>query len=489
MLHRQTVPPMNTKRSSFRRPLFPLLALLLFVSTTVALVGAPRGTVAGTTADSSAKRAIVVSLDGLDARYLREPDRYGLKIPTLRRLMRDGAWARGGVVSVYPSVTYPNHATMVTGALPLRHGVYSNEVFDPSDPRRGAWHWFARDLKADALWDAARRAGMTTGLVSWPVSVGAGDWNVPEIWKLGSSPSDLQTTLAEVTAQQRPAGLIEEVTRRDPALFANVTKDEGDDMRTRFAEHLIEQKRPGLTFVHLFDLDHAQHDFGPFTPEAVAALEKSDAYLARLLAAAERAGTLPETAVFVMSDHGFRPYTAQINPNVILARAGLIKLREERGAGGRDRAAVAEWRAYASPSGGSCAVMLRDPADKDALTRALAAFAEYANAKKRVLAVLNQREVGRAGGNPRAAFMLEAAAGYSFSNNLTGDPVVEGKPRGQHGYLPTTPDYRASFIAHGPGIDDGRDLGEIRMIDLGPTVARALNLTLRHPDGRALKLR
>ena len=202
--------------------------------------------------------------------------------------------------------------------------------------------------------------------------------------------------------------------------------------------------------------------------------------------------------------HGARPIAAPLLitlftlPAVrelidILARAGLIKVREEKDAAGRARAAVAEWRAFASTTGGSCAVMLRDPNDKDALTRALAAFAEYAGVaagkKSVVLRVLNQREVGRAGANPKAAFMLEAAEGYSFDARLDGEPIVEGERRGQHGYLPTTPDYRASFIASGAGIDKGEDLGEIRMIDIGPTIARALGLTLRHADGRALKLR
>ncbi len=443
------------------------------------------------------QRAILISLDGLDARYLREPEKYGLKIPTLRRLMSEGATARAGVVAVYPSVTYPNHTTMVTGAFPVKHGIYGNEVFDPAAPQAGAWHWFARDIRTDTLWDAAKRSELTTAMVSWPVSTGAGDWNVPEIWKTGTSPGDsLTTTLGEMVAHQRPAGLLEEIVRHDPAVYANITKDEGDDMRTRFAEYLIERKRPGLLFVHLFDLDHFQHDFGPFTPEALALVEKSDAYVARLLAAAERAGTLAETAIFVMSDHGFRPYTKQILPNVILARAGLIKVREEQDSQGRARAVVAEWRAYALPTGGSCAVMLRDPNDKDALNRALVAFSQYADVgagtddkKNDLLRILNRREVGRAGGTPKAAFMLEATEGYAFDNKLTGEAIIEGKVRGQHGYLPSPPDYRASFIASGTGITKRGDLGEIRMIDIGPTVARALGLALRDADGRAVKLR
>src|SRR5687767_14381690 len=69
---------------------------------------------------NEARRVILISLDGLDARYLTGAGRYGLKIPTLRRLMREGATARRGVVSVYPSITYPAHTTIVTGARPAR---------------------------------------------------------------------------------------------------------------------------------------------------------------------------------------------------------------------------------------------------------------------------------------------------------------------------------------------------------------------------------
>jgi predicted AlkP superfamily pyrophosphatase or phosphodiesterase len=442
------------------------------------------------------KRVLLISLDGLDARYLREPDKYGLKIPTLRRLMSDGVTALRGVVSVYPSVTYPNHTTMVTGAQPLRHGIFANEVFNPSAPMSNAWAWFAREIRTDTLWDAAKREGLSSAMISWPVSTGAGDWNVPEIWKLGTSPSNFPATLAEMTAHQRPAGLMAEVLQHNPAVYSKVTRDEGDDMRTGFAEYIIENKKPQIVLVHLFDLDHFQHDYGPFTPEAVAALEKSDAYVARLLAALDRAGTRAETAVVITSDHGFRAYTTHIRPNVILARAGLIKSREEKNPDGTVRHVLTEWRAWAQSNGGSCAIFLNDANDRDALDRALLAFRNLVAVEtggshpggKSLLRILNQREVGKEGGNPKAAFMLETTEGYAFSGSLAGEPIVEGKRRGAHGYLPQPADYRASFIASGARVTRRGDLGEIRMIDIGPTVAQHIGLKLRDAEGRAYKL-
>lgn len=446
-----------------------------------------------------AKRVLVISLDGLDARYLSERDRFGLKIPTLRRLMREGATA-AGVVSVYPSVTYPAHATLVTGASPRRHGIYGNEVWEPPPaPQLPAkrWHWWAEDIRVETLWQAARQRGLTSALVSWPVGAGAGDWNVPEIWKAGANPGDsLAATFAEISNHARPRGLVGEITRHDPQVLSRVTKDEGDDMRTRWAEYLIAEKRPDVVLVHLFDLDHFQHDAGPFTPEAFAMLEKSDAYVARLMAAAESAGTLRETAVFIVSDHGFLPIRSHINPYVILARAGLLKTREERDAKGATRMVVADdWRALPYLTSGSCAVILRDPSDRDALRRARAAFAPYETRRGRapdrsggVLSIVSAAQLARLGANPRAAFALEGAHGYSFGGSLTGQPVETTTGRGTHGYLPARADYRASFIASGAGIARRGSLGEVDMLRIAPTIARTIGLTLRDAEGQPIQL-
>jgi len=442
-----------------------------------------------------ARRVILISLDGLDARYLRSADRYGLKIPTLRRLMKEGVTARGGVVSVYPSLTYPAHTTIVTGARPARHGIYGNEVFDPADPQSRNGLWFARSIRADTLWDAATRAGLSVGLVSWPVAGGAGDWNMPELWRPGGTQGE---SLSDIHANARPKELPAEIAARDPRLYAQATADEQDDMRTRFAEHIIGEKRPRLVLVHLFDLDHFQHDYGPFTKEAFAILEKVDGYVARILRAAEAAGTLRETAVFVVSDHGFRPVRKLIHPGVILADRGLIDAKEVTDEKGKTRAVVTAWKAWPYVTNGSCVVMLRDPHDKDLISRVRLAFRDYREFKVGgygqkgegpLLDVLSRKYLDGFGVHESAGLMLEAAEGYSFGSNLVGEPVTDNAQRGAHGYLPNVPGYRASLIASGAGVRRRGDLGTVQMTDIGPTVGRALGLALRDAEGRPLRLR
>ena len=469
---------MNTRRHMRRGLAFVLLIVALVLGL------APRSGTTSTSAPPRARRAIIISLDGLDVRYLQKRDEYGLKIPTLRRLMSDGV--TGQVVGVYPSVTYPSHTTIVTGAHPSRHAILGNELFEnPDQPQTGSWHWFARDIRAETLWEVAGRGGLKTALISWPVGAGVGDYNFPEIWKPGGTREE---TREVIRMNARPAGLVEELERRDPKLYSNVNKDEGDDMRTRFAEYVVGEKKPDVVLVHLFDLDHFEHDYGPFTPEVFAILEKVDGYVGRILAAAERAGTLSETTVFIVSDHGFSPVSKQILPGVILARAGLLQLREEQGADGRKRTTVAGWRAAPYINGGSCAIILRDARDRDAYRKALAAFTEFANGEGRgSLRVLGQKDVRRLKTNTGFALTLEAAEGYYFDKGYTGQGVIPAKIRGQHGYLPER--YYTSFIASGAGVNRRGSFGTIRLIDEGPTIASALGLKLRHAEGRALSLK
>lgn len=471
----------------FKRRAVVLVAFLLLVASAFSFAASEGNKSQERRVQRKAKRVLVISLDGLDARYLNRRDEYGLKIPNLRRLMSEGVAARG-VVSVYPSVTYPAHTTIVTGAYPSRHGIYGNEMLDaPMEAGVREWYWFARDIRADTLWEAAKRRGLKVGMVSWPVGVGAGDYNVPEIIKFGGTPLD---TLARIRENSIPKGLLEEIEKHDRELYSLTGKDEQDDMRTRFAEYIITEKRPDVMLVHLFDLDHFEHEKGPFTPEAFAILEKSDTYVGRILEAARRAGTLDETALFIVSDHGFMSVSKQFHPGVLLERAGLLKVRTEKNAKGETVSVVTDWRAIPFVTNGSCAIILRDANDSEALRKVRAIFKPLAGRSESGIAeVLEGGRLRALKANPRAAMMLDAANGYAFGTNYTGEVITKNPQRGAHGYLPTRPDYYASFIASGAGINRGATLGTIRMIDIGPTIAGTLGLNLRDADGRELRIR
>ena len=133
-----------------------------------------------------AEPVLLISIDGLRPGDVLEADKRGLSIPNLRRFVKEGAHATG-VTGVLPTLTYPSHTTLMTGVSPAKHGIVANNSFDPMGMNQGGWYWYAQDVKTPMLWEAATKAGLSTGNVHWPVSVAARGvtWNLPQIWRTG----------------------------------------------------------------------------------------------------------------------------------------------------------------------------------------------------------------------------------------------------------------------------------------------------------------
>ena len=264
---------------------------------------------------------LMISVDGMRPADVLQAEQRGLKLPTLSRLVAEGTYATG-VRNSLPTLTYPNHVTMITGAWPARHGVASNNTFDPEGKNLGGWYWYAEDIKVPTLWDAAHAAGKPVANLFWPVATGSPsiDWNVPEYWR-ARNPEDLKLLRALATP-----GLIPVLERGSGRSIAAVFSEEseGDEARAAWAAALIAAKHPALFTLHLVSLDHTQHDFGPGSPEAGKALERIDAALGGLIERARAAE--PGLVVAVVSDHGFAPLHTQTNLIGAFAEAGLITL-------------------------------------------------------------------------------------------------------------------------------------------------------------------
>jgi len=210
---------------------------------------------------------LVISIDGLDQRYLGDRDKLGLKIPTLRRLIAEGQWS-AGVVGVVPTVTWPSHTTMITGLDPTEHGILNNRR--PAN-EGGNYYWTVDLLKTTTLLDGAHAAGLKTATITWPVTVGAAsDFNLPEYFgKRQGASMDLRT----MSTQANPRDLAERITKMFPSFH-----QEWVDDRTRILalRYLLRTERPDFILVHLVDLDNEAHQNGPFTPEALSVLEYQD---------------------------------------------------------------------------------------------------------------------------------------------------------------------------------------------------------------------
>jgi predicted AlkP superfamily pyrophosphatase or phosphodiesterase len=418
----------------------------------------------GGSAASSAP-LLLISIDGLRPVDVSEADRAKVAIPNLRRLLTEGSVA-AGVVGVLPTVTYPSHATLLTGASPARHGIVNNTSFDPMNINQGGWYWYASDFKLPTLWDAAHAAGLITANVHWPTSVGARGitYNLPQIWRTGHG--DDAKLVAALSTPGLLAPLELQLGPYAPGIDESIG---GDETRGRFATKLIEDRKPDFVTVYLTALDHEQHEKGPGTPAVYVVLSRIDAIVGRLIAAARSAH--PDTVVAVVSDHGFSTTSVEVNLFRAFIDADLITLDDD--------GKIKTWDAVPWNSGGSSAIMLARPKDSVLVAR-VAALLDTLKADPRgyIAAVIRAPMIGQMEGNPDASFYV------SYSTNAYAGPFKgklapvfgPAKSRGTHGYFPATPEMRSIFMMMGPDIAKAHNYGVIDMRAIAPTLARVMGV-------------
>lgn len=403
------------------------------------------------------------------------PDAHGLKIPALRDMALKGARSEG-VRSIFPTVTYPAHTSIATGVNPINHGIVSNIAWDPLGKNYGGWRWYFEDVRAPTLWDIARAGGLSTALVSWPVTVGAhATVLVPEIWRSGT-----EDDVKLVRALSTP-GILEAVEKRFPNFRAGFTPPKmKDESLTDIAVHLIETLRPNLLMLHIFQVDTEQHTGGPFSARAIAAVENADRQIGRVIAAAKNAGTWNETVLVVLSDHGFAAISQRIRPGVLLVKKGLVTL------GARNR--VTDWKAYVAPTGGHAYVYLKDPKDSETAKALLDIFLSLAGKTgSGIRRLYKQDEIRQKGGDPSAYLALEGAQGFAIAEGYAGEYISPSHLAGMHGYDPDRPEMRASLIVYGPSVAPGK-IEAARLIDIAPTIATWLGFKMDKIDGAALPI-
>jgi predicted AlkP superfamily pyrophosphatase or phosphodiesterase len=424
---------------------------------------------------ANAPTVLLISVDGMKPEAVIDAQSHGLKVPHLRAFMADGVYA-GAVRGVLPTLTYPSHTTLLTGASPARHGIVDNTTFDPLLRNQHGWYWYAEDIKVPTLWDAAAAARLTTANIYWPVSVGAKiTFNLPQIWRAGTDDDlKLQRALSTPGLEQE---LSAELGRYPGGMEETVAEDE---IRARFAIRLLEKKHPGFFTVYLTGLDTEEHASGPFSQKSNETLERLDAVVGSLRAAAEKAAPGRAT-VCVVSDHGFAAVEHDVNLYAAFREAGLISVDKDN--------KVTEWKAMLWPAGGSAAVMLAEPTDEQLRARVKALLdklsSDPANGIDRVW---SQREMQQARGFPNAAFLVSLKIGYEMAYGLSMPLITKPSNLGMHGYVPERAEMRSSFFMVGPQVPRGKHLEEIDMRQIAPTLANILHIRLAGAELKGLEL-
>jgi predicted AlkP superfamily pyrophosphatase or phosphodiesterase len=458
-----------TRRTRFVPLLIVLILLLMRLPARTQSGQAPTGPAQRSTPTQS-RHIVVISLDGFPSWALDDPY---LPVPTLRGLVARGAVART-MKPVNPSVTWPNHTSLVTGVTPARHGVLFNGILlrEPGvPPRVEPWRDKSEMVRGKTLYDLAYERGMTTAQVDW-VAI----QNAPTItWSFPERPDPK----GQVAQDLVKAGLISE---SDLETFHTRNIVWRDHIWTEAAAHIIRTHRPNLLLFHLLNLDSTHHRYGPRTHAGMTTMALLDAHVARILASIEQAGLTSGTTVFVVSDHGFKTVKRQIRLNARFAQAGLLKAQDGK---------IVASDVYAVPEGGTAIVYVTVP---DASGEILARAKRVVESVEGVDTIVEPADYGRYGlpqpaDNPQmGALFVIPRDGYAFTAAV-GDQIVVDATEGSfgaHGYVSSDPELGALFIASGAGIAPGSRLETIDNVDVAPTIAKLLGLTLPDAQGRVL---
>ena len=361
--------------------------------------------------------AILVSIDGFRPDYLGKG-----QTPVLDGLAAGGAF--GPMRPSFPSVTFPNHYTLVTGLHPDHHGVVGNRftdaqlgVFSMASKETGFWD------QGEPIWVTAEKAGVRTGTMFWPGS---------EVELQGVRPS-----------QWMPF---------DQSMPGDARVD-----RVLSWLDLPADQRPKLETLYFDIVDTAGHRHGPDGAETRAAVVSVDASMGRLVEGLKARGLYDRAMLVIVSDHGM----AATSPDRVVWIDDII-----------DPAAL--------KIGYGGAVLTADPAPGREAEVQAKLVGRHPHMECWNKADVPARLVY--GSNPRVAqIVCLVETGWLAATRAR--PVI--RAGGAHGYDNQAPEMAAVFIAHGPGVVAGRRLTDLDSVDVQPFLARLLGLNAPAGDGRA----
>jgi predicted AlkP superfamily pyrophosphatase or phosphodiesterase len=417
------------------------------------------------------RRVVVVSLDGLSSVDLAQLE----SLSSFKYLLDQGSVSRD-LRGIYPTQTYPLHASMITGCYPSRHGISTNTLFQPGRVTPD-WHWYRKFLRVPPLYDLATKAGLPTATILWPGAArSANRYVIPEIKR--TRPGQSLPWL--IASGGRPLFMLH-MGLRYRSLLKSLQYVHLDNFSSAVAAHLIQRRRTNLLLLHLLDLDGTRHRHGFRAPQVDRVLVEQGHRLGMLLSAARRSGDFDNTTFIVFGDHAYIDVHTRVRLNSAFRRAGLLEID------GRGR--LRSWQAWANCCDGSAQIRLKNPSDR-AVHAALAEIFDNLQhgAQAVVERVYTEAEIREMMVDDQVDYMLEAKAGCYFVAEIQGEVVGAGGGhfRATHGYHPQRQGYSSLLLAAGAGIRPGVELGTVGIMDLGPTIATLLGLAMPDTDGRPL---
>ncbi len=421
-------------------------------------------------------RVMIVSFDAVG----REDLPFLSSLPHFSRFLENAALC-DHVNSVYPSVTYPAHTSIVTGRMPKNHGIVNNTKLQPGRERPD-WFYKRKYIGSTTLYDEAKKRGLRTAALLWPVTGGGKiDYAVPEIMVARRWQNQVL-----LNAVNGPLGYQLEINAKFGHLRDGIRQPALDHFIQAAALYTMEKYRPELFLLHLTDVDAARHRYGVHHKEVEAALERHDRRLGEIMDKLAGTGNMEETSIFLLGDHYQKDAGKIAYLNYFLHQEGLLQVKNGH---------ISAWLAVAKSCDGSCYVYLHKKLRGDlALQKRVRGLLEGLQKREDygIGQLYGAQEAAALGADPDCFLMAEAREGWVFLDGF-GQParrVEEEKEhwiRGTHGYLPRGQAYQTFFAAKGCGIRTGRVEKEIALWDEGVTIAALMGLDLGNTDGQVIR--
>lgn len=417
------------------------------------------------------RHMVVISFDSLSS----EDYEILKKCPNFKLIMREGAYIER-MDTVYPSLTYPVHTTILTGRYPKDHGIVNNTLLQPGRISPD-WYWYEKDIKGDTLFKAARQKGLTTASLLWPVTAkGKINYNLPEIFP--NRPWQNQIVISLSTGSPL---LLSNLQKRFGYIRKGLHQPALDIFVQHSASYIIKRYKPNLIMIHFTDVDTQRHRYGYSSAEAKEAVKRYDKRLGKLINTLRNCNIWDKSTIIALSDHSQIDVYKSIRLNILFKEDGLIKVDH--------KGKIKSWRAYLKTCEGSGYIYLKNKDDKALQDKVKNIIAKYMNEEETgVESVYSSKEAEEFGADTNCFLMLEAKRGYHFVESLRGNVIDKTKKglKACHGFSPGKENYTTCFIAYGKGIKKGIVLEKGNVIDIGPTIAKLMGLELKDATGKSM---
>ena len=421
------------------------------------------------------QRLIMISLDAVGARDIP----YLCTLPNFGKLWKRGAKC-AHVQSVYPSITYPAHVSIVTGKKPVNHGVINNTLLQPMRPSTD-WMWQRKYVKGTTLYDEAMKKGWKVASLLWPVTAKSRiTYNLPEV--LANRPWENQIMVSALNGSP----LYElELNKKFGSLRDGVHQPALDNFVHASVLHTIAKYNPEMVLIHFTDVDTNRHIYGLDHEKVTEAMMRHDKRLGELMDMLEATGDMDKTTVVILGDHCQFDTERVVYLNFLLKQEGFLEADGDK---------ITDY-IYISKNCDGCTYIYENPKRRateeefEKLTNLLEKCKE--DPLYGIDRIFTGKEAGALGADDTCVFLVEAKApvfylDYCHTLTESVSEMKKGKMRGTHGYLPDKPDYETFFMAFGYGIREGVEVPSMNLYDEGPTLAKIIDVMLPDTDGKCI---